>query len=69
MTFDDDQFLDWLDSVGGGYVATERVVEEWPSFYEHYSLYGVTTQVGDDGELLVPKRDYRDVVVHGQPRD
>jgi hypothetical protein len=69
MTFDDDQFLDWLDSIDGGYVDAGRVNEEWPTFHKHYSLGGVTITVGEDGESLVPKRDYRDVVIHGQPRD
>lgn len=67
--FDSEAFLDWLDDIDGYRVRASRVREEWPEFEEATGgLIGVTMTY-DDGESLVPKRDYRHKVLYGYALD
>lgn len=70
MSFDKEGFLDWLDEKDSYYVSADEVDEEWPDFHEEYRIGPVTTKYDPDvEEMLVPKRDYRETVIHGQPLD
>lgn len=63
----DEDFLNWLDS-DEYYVSMETVEEEWPSFFDEHDVIGVTL-VYENGETKIPRRDLRDIVECGVPRD
>lgn len=65
--FDTAEFLDWLEDVDGA-VRLDVLNEEWPSFPTH-DLVGITYQIDDDGNSLVPKRDLIDVARGRRPLD
>jgi hypothetical protein len=70
MSFDKEGFLDWLDEKDDYFISSKEVEEEWPEFYEQYQLGTVTVKYDPEvDETLVPKRDYRDCVIHGHPLD
>lgn len=62
-------FIEWLYEDDSYYVRADRVREEFPEFYDEHELVGITVTEDEDGNVLVPKRDYRHALVYGQPLD
>lgn len=61
------EFLDWLDEQDGYSVRQDIVAEKFPDL--SFNLVGVTMKMDDDGNTLVPKRDYRQAIIYGQALD
>lgn len=61
------EFLDWLDEQDGYSVRQDVVDEKFSDL--SFNLVGVTMTLDEDGNTLVPKRDYRHAIIHGQPLD
>lgn len=66
---DTQAFIEWLYEQDGYAIPDSRVRSEWPEFYDEYELVGITVTEDEDGNVLIPKRDYRQAVVYGQPLD
>lgn len=61
------EFLDWLDEQDGYSVRSDVVEDLFPDL--SFNLVGVTMTADEDGNTLIPKRDYRQAVINGQPLD
>lgn len=61
------QLLDWLDKQEGYRVKVKTITEEFPA--AEWSVTGVTMTADEDGNRLIPKRDVRDGILHGEARD
>jgi hypothetical protein len=61
------EFLDWMDEQDGYYLNRDEVEKKFPEI--EFNMTGVTSKLGDDGEWLTPKRDFRQSIVYGQALD
>lgn len=57
-----DDFLDWLD--GQDYYVNYSEVEERFPEIEFRPMIGITCSLDEDGNSMVPKRDYRQHLIH-----
>lgn len=71
MTFDAQEFLDWLEEQDSYYLTRDEVEEAFPGFHRLFGakMKGGTVSLNDDGVVQVPVRDYRDAVIHGYLKD
>lgn len=60
------EFLEWLQDQDG-YSVRAKTVEE--KFDIEFDLGGVTVTMNEDGETMVPKRDYRQAIKYGRVLD
>lgn len=67
--FPSEEFLEWVEGLNVQNVSTERLEEEYPSFFDAYNLTGITMSVDDEGTPHIPVRDLRDCVRLGYCRD
>jgi hypothetical protein len=61
------KFLNWLDEQDGHSVRADVVDEKFPNL--DVKLGAITVSLDEDGNTLIPKRDYRDAIKYGQPLD
>jgi hypothetical protein len=61
------EFLSWLDEQNSYSVRADVVEEKFPDL--PFNFVGVTMTRDEDGNTLVPKRDYRQAIIYRQPLD
>jgi hypothetical protein len=61
------EFLEWLEGQDDYYLDRDVVEEKFPEV--EFNMTGVTSKIGDDGEWLTPKRDFRQAIVYGHALD
>lgn len=66
--FPSKKFYNWLEEQGTDEVPVSEVRENYPGFFEAYDL-GVVTMTVEEGENMVPVRDFKDCVKFGSPKD
>lgn len=59
-----DEFLDWLEEQSY-WVNSEEVEEKFPAL-EFKESSGITSKENEDGDIMIPKRDYRNLVKREQ---
>lgn len=67
MTKTELDFLSWLEDQESHYIEHSEVESEFPEL--EFDLTGITVLLDPDGDVMVPKRDYRQAIKYGQVLD